>query len=278
MQIAGVIQKMRGTLDDSIQYVLPIGMENVPINAWIGKQVQITHHGEIFCVSCQRRTKKSYQQGYCFVCAQKLACCDLCIVRPETCHYHLGTCREPQWGEKNCFIPHKIYLANTTGLKVGISRAHTLLSRWIDQGAIQAMPLLVVHNRRQAGLVEVMLAKVMADKTNWRALLRGASPVIDLAEIAQQIRSQYGDAIAQFQEQWGREAIQWVDDVEPLTLNYPVAEYPHTIRSIDLEKCGSYTGTLRGIKGQYLLWEDGAINIRKYTGFDVSIEVRDEVR
>lgn len=273
MHIAGILKKMQGTLGSPIQYHWPIGEEQICVNDWIGQTLTFTFGGEIRCVACQKRTQKSYQQGHCFLCANRLAACDLCMVRPEQCHYHLGTCREPAWGETHCFIPHKVYLANTTGLKVGISRAHTLTQRWIDQGAVQAHPLLCVNTRRQSGLIEVILAQLIADKTNWRALLRGDAPLIDLPEEVARIRTEYQYMFDDFQQQWGKDALTWVDIAVPLALTYPIVQYPHTIRSLDLEKVQTYTGKLCGIKGQYLLFEDAAMNVRKHTGYQVSITI-----
>ena len=136
----GPIRKMTAVLSDqgTPDYQLPIGEDKLPLNDVIGKRLTLTYHDKITCSHCGRKTKKSYSQGYCYPCMQKLAQCDMCIMKPETCHYDQGTCREPEWGEQNCMIKHYVYLSNTSGLKVGITRHSQVPTRWIDQGATQA--------------------------------------------------------------------------------------------------------------------------------------------
>ena len=105
------------TLGETVQYRLPVGGELVGLNEFIGQTIRLKHEGTIHCVACGRKTKKSYSQGHCYPCSQKLASCDLCIMKPETCHYAKGTCREPEWGEANCMQDHFVYLANSSGVK-----------------------------------------------------------------------------------------------------------------------------------------------------------------
>lgn len=155
MQVTGHIKKMRSTLDNgTIQYHLPMDDELVNMNDLLGQHVTIRYDGLIHCSHCGRKTNKSFSQGFCYPCMQSLAQCDMCIMKPETCHYDQGTCREPEWGEKHCMIEHVVYLANSSGLKVGITRHSQVPTRWIDQGAIQAIPLIRVKTRQQSGLVE----------------------------------------------------------------------------------------------------------------------------
>src|SRR3954468_17447484 len=176
----GPIAKMRTFPESPVRYELPIGDGALPLNGLIGKPVRFRHTGRIFCVNCGNQTKTSFSLGYCFKCMQTLAQCDMCIVKPELCHFHLRTCREPAWGEKHCMIDHTGYLANSSGLKVGITRSHQMRTRWMDQGAVQALPIVRVKNRLDSGKVEIELSKVMADKTNWRLMLQGKGETVDL--------------------------------------------------------------------------------------------------
>ena len=167
MQLAGPIKMMKTTLvDGRATYSLPIGREAIEMNSLIGKPIKLAFIGDIYCSNCGNRTSKSFSQGYCFPCARSLARCDMCIMKPETCHYHLGTCREPEWGLSNCFSPHIVYLANSSGPKVGITRASNMPGRWIDQGAISALPILKVNSRIDSGQIESALKPFIADKTN----------------------------------------------------------------------------------------------------------------
>ncbi|NCX94631.1 MAG: DUF2797 domain-containing protein, partial [Gammaproteobacteria bacterium] len=105
-----------------VEYSLSLGEANIALNDYLGQPITLMHTGKLYCIACGREVKKTFQQGYCFVCTQKLAECDTCLIKPERCHYHLGTCREPSWGEQHCLKDHYVYLANASGLKVGITR------------------------------------------------------------------------------------------------------------------------------------------------------------
>ena len=176
----GNIEKMRATLAEPVQYALPVGDFHLPMNELIGQPLKLVHTGRIHCVACGRLTKKSFNQGYCYPCFTKLAQCDSCIVKPELCHFAEGTCREPEWGMAHCMIPHVVYLANSSGLKVGITRHSQIPTRWLDQGATQALPILAVQSRFQSGLAEVIFKDFVADKTDWRAMLKGDAIELDL--------------------------------------------------------------------------------------------------
>ena len=269
---AAPLRKLTAQLTEKgkVQYQMPVGDNSLALNPLIGKTLTLKHSGLISCCHCGRKTKKSYSQGFCYPCMQKLAQCDMCIMKPETCHYHLGTCREPEWGERHCMIPHYVYLANTSGLKVGITRHTQIPTRWIDQGATQALPLFKVQSRIQSGLVEVALAEFIADKTNWRAMLKGNAEPIALKEKALALKGSIAEKLADSQLSYGAEAIASLD--EPIVeLHYPVEQYPIKITSLNLDKTPEIAGTLMGIKGQYLIFDTGVINIRKYTSYHVSV-------
>lgn len=267
----GALKKMTAQLDSdgNVQYQLPIGDQLIELNELIGKQLTLTHNGHIGCSHCGKKTKKSYSQGYCYPCMQKLAQCDMCIMKPETCHFDKGTCREPQWGEDNCMIPHYVYLSNTSGLKVGITRHTQIPTRWIDQGAVQAMPLFKVSTRLQSGLVEIALAEFIADKTNWRKMLKGETTNIDLKEKAKELKPLIADKLAELALTYGQDAIVSVEE-EPIELHYPVTKYPTKVSSFNFDKTPEISGQLVGIKGQYLIFDTGVINIRKFTSYQVS--------
>lgn len=271
IQITGTLAKMRASLlDGAVQYRLPVGEEEVELNALIGKTLTLTHTGNIFCCSCGKKTKKSYSQGHCFVCMKKLASCDMCIMKPETCHFAEGTCREPQWGEDNCFVDHYVYLSNTSSIKVGITRHTQIPTRWIDQGATQGLPIAKVKNRLISGLVEIELAKLIADKTNWRTLLKGNNEPLALKEAALELLPQVEEAIAKIQAEHGEDSVELLDE-NILDITFPVNEFPTKIISHNFDKNPEVTGVLNGIKGQYLLFDTGVINIRRFGSYEVTV-------
>ncbi|MBT5230777.1 MAG: DUF2797 domain-containing protein [Methylococcales bacterium] len=261
--MTGNIRKLHSTLENPVQYKLPIGDQFIPLNPLLGKTCKLQFTGKIQCIHCARDIKKSYSQGYCFPCAQKLAECDICIVRPEKCHYEAGTCRDETWAQDNCFSPHIIYLSNTSGLKVGITRQTQIPTRWIDQGARAAIPLIQVGHRHHAGLIEVIIGRSVNDKTNWRNMLKNVTTDIDLVEQKQILIDQYAEEI-EHTTSW-RELSGTVT-----TIHYPVLEYPVKVTSLNLDKQPTLEGSLQGIKGQYLIFDIGVINLRKYAGYEIT--------
>lgn len=268
----GALTKMAVRLDAPVQYALRLGDAELAVNPLLGKALRLEYLGAIHCSHCGRRTKKSYAQGYCYPCMTRLAQCDSCIMSPEKCHYDAGTCREPEWGERFCMTDHVVYLANSSGVKVGITRATQLPTRWLDQGACQALPILRVATRQQSGLVEDLLRSQVADKTNWRALLKGDAAPVDLPAVREQLFDTCSDGLAALQQRFGLQAIQPLPDAEVVEMRYPVAAYPAKIASFDLDKNPVVEGTLQGIKGQYLIFDTGVINIRKYTAYQLAVQ------
>jgi hypothetical protein len=268
--VRGVLDKLRSTLTNPVEYQLPVGETHIQLNPLIGKSITLTHTGNIFCSACGKRTKKSYAQGHCYVCMQKLARCDMCIMKPETCHYEQGTCREPEWGEANCMVDHYVYLSNTSGLKVGITRHSQIPTRWIDQGATQGLPIFKVKNRHISGLIEVALAQHIADKTNWRALLKGENDPLILHEQAGILLPLIQKTVDEIREKYGHDAIESVQ-TSTTEINFPVHQHPVKIVSHNFDKNPEVSGVLQGIKGQYLIFDTGVINIRKFTAYEVEV-------
>ncbi len=266
----GTLSKMRANLGDAVFYRLPVGDSEVDLNPYIGQAITLTHTGNIFCSSCGKKTKKSYSQGHCFVCMRKLASCDMCIMKPETCHYDQGTCREPQWGEENCMIDHYVYLSNTSSLKVGITRHNQIPTRWIDQGATQGLPIFKVKTRYISGLIEIELAKHISDKTNWRTLLKQDGDAMDLSDKFAELLPLVTDKVEEIKQQFGSDAIQVLTELTT-EIHYPVTAHPTKITSHNFDKNPEVKGILQGIKGQYLIFDTGVINIRKFTSYEIEV-------
>lgn len=273
----GGLRKMATTLEAGVaQYQLPLGEERIELNPLLGRQLRLSYLGAIHCVACGRKTKKSFNQGYCYPCFQRLAQCDSCIVSPEKCHFAAGTCREPEWGEAHCMIDHVVYLANTSGLKVGITRGTQVPTRWIDQGATQALPIFRVATRLDSGLVEVLLARHVADKTAWQRMLKGANEAIDLAARRDELLATVQNEFDALQAERGLTAIAPLPDAEIVSIDYPVLQYPEKVRSMNFDKQPEVAGVLQGIKGQYLIFDTGVINMRRHAGYDLSLAVHEE--
>ena len=270
-QAKGIVRKMSARLEDTVAYSLRLGDHLVPANELVEKQVRLEFTGAIFCVNCGRKSAKSFNQGFCFPCFQKLAACDSCIIHPERCHFDQGTCREPAWGEQFCMQDHIVYLANSSGLKVGITLATQVPTRWIDQGATQALPIMRVRTRLQSGAVEVAFKQHVADKTNWRDMLKGAADSLDMPAERDRLVAECRNEIDAMTESFGDFALSAINGVDTVEISYPVVQYPEKIVSQNFDKNPCVEGTLLGIKGQYLLFDTGVINLRKFTGYEVAV-------
>lgn len=278
-KFVGQLHKMAVKHSDPVEYGLVLHANGTAItglpavNDFLGKTLTLHFTGNISCIGCQRKIPKTYNQGYCFPCVQKLAACDMCIVKPHNCHYEHGTCREPEWGLANCFIPHIVYLANSSGIKVGVTKEKNVTTRWIDQGAVQSVPILRVQSRLQAGLLESAIAELVNDKTDWRKMLRGANDTHDLAAKRNELFAELATTIQNIAAKFTFGAIELLTSEPINNFNYPVLEYPQKITSLCFEKNPTINDTLLGIKGQYLIFASGVINIRKYTGYEISVEL-----
>ena len=257
----GYTEKLRSQLDETVQYQLLLNEHSIPLNPYLGKHIQLRFTGNIACINCRKAIKKTFNQGYCYNCFISLASCDMCIMKPETCHYTNGTCREPKWAENFCFQPHIVYLANSSGIKVGITRQTQIPTRWIDQGATQALAIIQTPSRYLAGLIEVTLAKHISDKTNWQQMLKANAQPIDLQAQRDDLLNLCTNELKNIQYQ--------VLNENPLTINFPILDYPKKIKSFNFEKQSEISGVLQGIKGQYLILDTGVLNIRKFTGYEL---------
>lgn len=266
---SGHLDKMITRHARPVEYDLVLNDLRISLQPLLGKHLRLVYSGQINCLHCGRKTNKSFNQGYCFPCFKKLPQCDSCIMSPEKCHFEAGTCRQPEWGQEFCMTDHIVYLANASGIKVGITRLSQVPTRWMDQGAIQALPIFRVATRQQSGFVEDLLRGQVADKTNWRKMLSGKVEYLDLAGLRDEILDNAWNDIVALQKRFGVNAIQVIDRGELYEFEYPVQIYPEKIASHDLDKTATVEGVLQGIKGQYLILDTGVINIRKFGAYHI---------
>ncbi|MEM8981843.1 MAG: DUF2797 domain-containing protein [Pseudomonadota bacterium] len=260
---SGNLRKMRATLSDVVAYELPLSDESVDMNACIGSTIRFTFEGQINCVRCGRLTKKSFGQGFCYPCFRDAPEASECIIRPELCQAHEGISRDMEWSKTHCLTEQVVYLAKSSAIKVGITRNSQVPTRWIDQGASEAVVFARVPNRYTAGLVEVAMKSFLTDRTNWQRMLKNEVVDADLIakknELVEQLDADYRDYVT--------------DGDTVCAITYPVAEYPTKVKSQTFDKLGEIEGTLAGIKGQYLIFDDGRVlNIRKHAGYFVTLQ------
>lgn len=267
MKFQGHLRKMTTQHTSPISYQIPIDDQIIPISELIGKNITFKHLDEIHCIACGRKTKKSFSQGYCFPCMRSLAECDICMVSPEKCHYSDGTCRNEAWGKEHCFIDHYVYLANSSGLKVGITRETNVPFRWMDQGAVAALPIYKTKNRLLCGLVEASFKKTVNDKTSWQRMLKGEPEPIDLAARRDALYDDFKNEIEVIKQEHGEDSVVELTKEETKTFSFPVQSYPEKVKSLNFDKMPELSGKLVGIKAQYLILDTGVLNIRKFSGY-----------
>lgn len=263
MESAGNLKKMKVEHKNPIEYQLQLGDNWVDMNALIGKSVHLHFTGQINCVNCGRNTKKAFGQGFCYPCFRDSPMNSECIIRPELCEAHLGKGRDPEWEEAHHNQPHIVYLALTSGVKVGVTRNTQVPTRWIDQGAWKAIQLAETNNRHEAGLIEVALKDYISDKTPWQRMLKGEqNEEEDLLERKEELGEYIPEPLQDF----------YSENDEIYTFNYPVEKYPEKVKSLNFDKTPTIEKTLMGIRGQYLLFDDHhVINLRKFSGYFIEL-------
>lgn len=267
MLASGTIIKMRSEFDDPIRYFLPAGESEILMNDLIGKNIQLSFTGQINCISCGKRTKTSFGQGFCYNCLQTAPEASETVMRPELSKAHLGIARDMDWAREHDLIDHFVYLAISGELKVGVTRHHQVPTRWIDQGANKAIVLARTPNRHISGVIEVYLKNFYSDKTNWRSMLQN--------KITQEYDLQAEKMKAS--ELLPAELQQYVYPENKIwEMHYPVTTFPEKVSSVSFDKEPVISGILEGIKGQYLIFSDGRVlNVRKHNGYWLEIRLND---
>lgn len=246
-------------------YTLRLGRTEVELNGHLGKPFRLTLLDQRICQYCKVAIpidQRGTHNSYCETCVRTLARCDFCMLSPERCHFAQGTCREPKWGEQVCMQPHTVYLAHTSGPKVGITRAGGELQRWLNQGAVAALPLAQTQSRYLAGLLEARVRALVSDRTQWRRLVQGPARPVDLKALAASLRDRValpGTAAE----------VTWIDPAsggEPLQIAYPISQYAPAQQLRLSSDSSQLIQPLLGIKGQYLLMRDGVFNVAAHRG------------
>lgn len=258
----GFNRELTHRVDSPIRYSWRLGEETADVNAWIGKQIDIRFEGKKRCIACGRKVKKLYQNGYCFPCVTQLAETDLCIVKPDQCHFSAGTCRDESYAMAQCLIPHSVYLSVSSQVKVGVTRKNRELVRWVDQGATQAVVIAELPTRKQAGELEAAIATRLPDKTDWRKMVQGSAKKVDLLGVRDEISEWIDPVWRPF----------FIANCTAVDLGYPVLP-DASVKALSLSaERSAVSGRLVGVRGQYLLLESGVFNVRRHAGLLLAVE------
>ncbi len=263
MQYKGVLQKMQTELQDTIQYYMLLDDNVLNMNQLIDKKLHFSFQS-YSCMNC-KKDKEIFRQGFCKSCFFEAPQAGEWIMHPEKSTAHLGIAdRDLEYEQRVQLQPHIVYLALSSNVKVGVTRKTQVPTRWIDQGAIQAVPIVEVPNRYLAGIAEVALKDYVADKTNWRAMLKNEVPEVNLLTEKAALKKHLPAEVLPY----------FLADSPVLDLNFPVTQYPLKIKSLNLTKTPEYSGVLKGVKGQYLIFEDNTVfNVRNNEGLVVDLTI-----
>ncbi len=263
MRAIGVLDKMKTLFVNPVQYTLQLGGDKIAVNELIGKTIQLRWTGRIICTVCGKKTNKSFGEGMCYTCFSSAPENAECIIHPELCEAHLGKGRDPDWEKRNHLQPHFVYLALTNSVKVGVTRADQIPTRWIDQGAQHGIILAETPYRQLAGFIEVVLKEHLTDKTNWQKMLKNEPPTVtDLIAEKNRVIELLPEQYRQYKS----------SNNEILEVVYPVMEYPTKVTSLNFEKMPTIEMKLLGVRGQYFIFENGnVINIRSRSGYEIEL-------
>ena len=263
MNYRGVLKKMLTEIGQPIQYYLVFESDFLNVNQLMDKQLSINFEG-YQCLNCGLE-KKIFRMGFCYDCFYKVPQAADWVIRPELSKAHLGQeDRDLEYESKMQLQPHIVYLANSSSVKVGVTRKSQVPTRWIDQGAHEAIEIVEVPTRYLAGVTEVALKDHVSDKTNWRAMLKNDIKDEDLVAWRNRLEPYIPEEAKEY----------FIASNKETMLDFPVHRYVEKPKSLNLEKTPYYEGVLKGIKGQYLLFEDDTVfNVRSNEGYVVSIGV-----
>ncbi len=248
---------------EKIQYYLDMGADFLNVNQLLNCTLEISFV-TYECLNCHLE-KPIYRQGFCKSCFFETPRAGDWIMRPELSKAHLGEeDRDLAYEKEMQLQPHIVYLANSSNVKVGVTRKQQVPTRWIDQGAHEAIEIVEVPNRYLAGITEVALKEHVADKTNWRKMLKNDIEDENLVSWQQKLRPYVPEEAQEY----------FIENNTEKEFHFPVEKYPVKPKSLNLVKEGSYTGKLVGVKGQYFIFEDETVfNIRANEGLVINLSI-----
>ncbi|MCB0446360.1 MAG: DUF2797 domain-containing protein [Gelidibacter sp.] len=263
MTYEGVLTKMETEFSHPIQYYLVFENDFLNMNQLLDKTITI-QFVKYQCLNCGL-DKQIYRQGFCKSCFFDIPQAADWIMRPELSTAHLDQeDRDLEYEKKVQLQPHVVYLANSSNVKVGVTRKSQIPTRWIDQGAHEAIEIVEVPNRYLAGITEVALKEHISDKTNWRTMLKNDIVDENLVEWRERLKQYVPDEAKDY----------FIESNTETNLEFPVLQYPEKPNSLNLDKTPIYKGVLKGIKGQYLLFKDQTVfNVRGSEGYVVKIDI-----
>lgn len=249
--------------ENNAHYLLKSDQDFLKMNGLIGREIKLEFQGQKFCSNCGNQFEDLFRMGFCRNCFFTAPQAGESIIRPELSRAHEGIeDRDLEFENSYQLQKHIVYLANSGDIKVGVTRLAQKQTRWIDQGASQAVVFAETENRFQAGQIEVAMKAYLGDKTPWQRMLKNEIPQLDLLAEKHKLKDKLEGDLAHF----------YSEDDSMQDLSFPVQEYPLKVKSLNLDKEPSIQASLKGIRGQYLIFEGGKVfNVRANTGYRIKL-------
>ena len=218
------------------------------MHRFLDRNLKITYDGSQ-CLNCYH-SKPIFRQGFCKQCFFDIPSAGDWVMRPELSKAHLGLeDRDLEYEKKVQLQPHWVYLASSSHLKVGVTRKSQIPTRWIDQGAHQAVGILEAPNRYLAGVAEVALKEYFSDKTNWRKMLQNEHEKVQWEKVIREAIDKLPKDLKPY----------IISGNEVMEINFPVLQYPEKVKGLNLEKETKSSGIFKEIKDQDLLIADKSV-------------------
>ncbi len=261
----GVLQKMITEMGSPVRYYMQLQDDFLMVNQLVNQKINL-EFSHFQCLNCGS-SEPIFRQGFCKKCFFEVPQAADWIMHPELSKAHLDIeDRDLAYEKQMQLQPHYVYLANSSEVKVGVTRASQIPTRWIDQGAHEALIVAEFPNRYLAGITEVALKQHISDKTNWRKMLTNTIQDVDLKKLKYDLFPFFPEETKPF----------FVESSEEIHIHFPIEKYPAQVKSLNLLKTPTYSGTLIGIKGQYLIFEDGTVfNVRSNEGLVIKLTIKD---
>ena len=259
----GVLKKMISEVNEPVRYFLDLENDFIEMNQCIDHQISFQYDGQE-CLNCKKE-RLIFAMGHCKKCFYESPKMGEWLINPQYSKAHKGIeYRNLEYEKEIQIQPHIVYLSLTSQLKIGVTRKNGLYTRWIDQGAHEAIELLELPNRYLAGVAEVHFKKIFSDKTYPNKMLQNDFDAVDWNIERERALNYLPSDFEKF----------IIKDFKVNSFNFPVLKIPKKVKRLNLEKENFYKGVLKGIKGQYLIFEDNSVfGIRRHEGTRVEIKI-----
>lgn len=264
---SGIVQSVGWTRNAPRLYFAD-DAEPLSLGSLVGRTVHLSMTDDQFCTVCTETSTSS-----------PCSACDgtppraSCVYNPGVeCTY--SNCPFPEFKAESCSHDFVVYLAAKDRVKVGITRAGRRTKRWRGQGATHALVLARAPNRKLAGVIETICSEYLPDRATSEWFTPMDDPKTALLNAADTCAAAIPDRLSSCLYDVGATATAGGERI--VRLDYPEWK-PEGVDFGALESVtgpGTWSGTLRAIRGSVLATDAFTYNVRKNRGRTLSIETK----